>query len=279
MARTTDRKVVLITGASDGIGFASAMALRERGHTVYGAARRVERMDPLVSAGGHAIEMDVTSDDDVRSGVQRVLDEQGRVDGLFANAGYCLLGDVETVPTSEVVRQFDTNVFGVGRAIREVLPAMRTQGSGTIAICSSVAGHVGMPAMAWYPATKFALQGLGHSLRMEVAEFGIAVALIEPGAIATGIVEASLPTLDASARHPSAPAYAHHRDKLAERWSAMCDNGASPDTIAAVVVEAFVARRPRRSYHPNTDARAGILLRRLTGYALIDRLMPRQLLH
>lgn len=167
------RRVILVTGASTGIGHASALALVDAGYVVYGSARRVHLMDDIVDSGGHSLEMDVTDHASVRAGVDRIIAEQGRIDGLFANAGYSLLGPVETLPIDEVTKQFDTNVIGVGRAIKAALPHMRAQGGGTIAICSSAAGHVALPGMAWYPSTKFALQGLADGLRPELDAFGI----------------------------------------------------------------------------------------------------------
>jgi NAD(P)-dependent dehydrogenase (short-subunit alcohol dehydrogenase family) len=270
------QQIILITGASSGIGHASAMALIKEGHIVYGAARRVHLMDDLVAAGGHAIEMDVTDDAAVQAGVDRIISEQGRIDGLFANAGYCLLGAVENLPIEEVTKQFDTNVVGVGRAIKAVLPHMRAQGGGTIAICSSGAGHVSSPGMAWYPATKFALQGLGDEFRMELKPFGINVTVIEPGYIATSIDEASLPYLDLAAQHAEADAYAEQRENFRKNWGKGIREGADPDTIAKVVVKAFNSEKPKRRYHPNFDARSAILMKRLVGDALLDRFIPGQ---
>ena len=277
MARQSElKKVALITGASAGIGHATAKSLIEHGYTVYGAARRIHLMDDLVAAGGHAIEMDVTDSEAVGKGVARIIEDQGRIDALFANAGYCLLGAVENLPMEEVKRQFDVNVFGVGRVIQAALPHMRAQGAGTIAICSSAAGHVSMPGMVWYPATKFALQALGDGLRMELKPFGINVTLIEPGYIATSIDEASLPYLDIAAQHPEADAYAEQRENFRKNWSKGIKEGANPDTIAEVVVKAFESRKPRRRYHPNLDARAAILTERLTGNFVLDRVIPGQ---
>lgn len=275
MSKKQSKGVILVTGASSGIGKASAESLIKEGYTVYGAARRVHLMEDLVKMGGHSIEMDVTDDGSVQAGVDRIIDEQGRIDGLFANAGYCLLGPVELLPSEEVMKQFDVNVVGVGRAISAVLPHIRKQGKGTIAICSSAAGHVGSPGMPWYPSTKFALQGLADGLRNELREFGINVVLIEPGYIKTGIDEASLPYLDMAEQHPSASAYATQIKNFRKTWSAGIINGASPDTIAKVVVRAFKRRRPRRRYHPNMDAKAAIIMKRYFGHGLMDRVITR----
>ncbi|MEM9891320.1 MAG: SDR family NAD(P)-dependent oxidoreductase [Actinomycetota bacterium] len=269
-------KVILIAGASSGIGHASARALIARGHTVYAGARRVDRLADLAKAGAHHLELDVTDDGSVHQAVDRVMSDQGRIDGLFANAGYCLLGPAELHATEEVVRQFDTNVIGMGRSVAAVLPHMRRQRSGTVAITSSGAGHVSMPGMVWYPATKHAQQGYAKGLRLEVKEFGINVVLIEPGYIDTDIDNASLPYLDLAAQHPEASAYKTQIANFRKNWSEGVDNGASPDTIARVVVKAFESRRPKRAYHPNADARMAILVNRIFGDRLLDRILPGQ---
>ncbi|MEM9654398.1 MAG: SDR family NAD(P)-dependent oxidoreductase [Actinomycetota bacterium] len=269
-------QVILITGASTGIGHASAKTLIEAGHTVYGAARRIELMNDLVEAGGHPIHMDVDDDASVKTGVDQVIAEQGRIAGLFANAGYCLLGPAELHAGEEVTKQFDTNVVGMGRAVSAVLPHMRKQGSGTITITSSVAGHVSMSGMAWYAATKHAQQGYADGLRMELKEFGINVALIEPGYIDTDIDNASLPTLDRALANPESAPYKNQIETFRQKWSAGIDSGASPDTIAKVVKQAFESDKPRRRYHPNTDARAGIFIKRWLGSRVLDRMLPGQ---
>ena len=269
-------KVILITGASTGIGHASAKMLIEAGHVVYGGARRTELMDDLVQLGGHAIDMDVTSDASVQAGVDRVIAEQGRIDGLFANAGYCLLGPVELLPTNEVTSQFDTNVVGMGRVVSATLPHMRKQGSGTIVITSSSAGHVSLPGMPWYAATKHAQQGYADGLRMEVKEFGINVVLIEPGYVDSDIDNASLPYLDLALEQPDADAYTRQIENFRANWSKGIDDGASPDTIAAVVKKAFESRKPRRRYRPNADAKAAVNMKRFVGDWLLDRVIPGQ---
>ncbi|AOW91875.1 hypothetical protein BFN03_01985 [Rhodococcus sp. WMMA185] len=271
-----DQKVILVTGASSGIGLASALALMRAGHVVYGGARRVALMNPIVAAGGHAISLDVTEDDSVQAAVDRVVAEQGRIDGVLANAGYCLLGPAELCSPEEVTRQFDTNVVGMARVISAVLPHLRRQRSGRVVITSSAAGHASVPNMGWYCATKHAQQAYGDALRMEVKEFGIQVVLIEPGYIATEIATASLPTLDLAEARPGADEYRKQMATLRTKFARSVNNGASPETIAQVVTRAFGARRPRRRYHPNLDARSAILLERTIGDVLIDRIVPRQ---
>ena len=268
-------ETVLITGAAFGIGRASAERLLDAGYIVYGGDTALDQLGTLRHSNFRPLAMDVRSDADVRAGVARIIAEHGRIDHVFANAGYCLIGPVELQRADEVMRQFDVNVAGVGRVIAEVLPHMRAAGRGRIAICSSAAGHVGTPGMAWYSASKFALQGLAQGLRLEVAEFGIGVSLIEPGFIRTHLAEASFPTLDVCERHPGAAAYRDQMRRFRRRRIDGAAAGAAPETIAAVVHRAFTDRRPRRRYHPNRDARLAICLQRVFGDWLTDRIIPR----
>ena len=178
-------KVALVTGASSGIGEATVLALLDTGYTVYGAARRVDRMAALVDAGAKVLAMDVTDDESMTAGVALVLAEAGRIDLLVNNAGFGSYGALEEVPLAEARYQFDVNVFGLARLTQLVLPGMRGQGSGRIVNISSIGGKIYEPLGGWYHATKFAVEGLSDSLRMELAPFGIQVVVVEPGAIRT----------------------------------------------------------------------------------------------
>lgn len=270
------KKIAFITGASTGIGHASAKLMLQNGFTVYATARRVELMQDLREMGAKVMRCDVTKDEDILNVVDAIIADEGRIDVLFANAGFCLLGPVELHSPKDVACQFDVNVVGCGRAVAAVLPHMRKQGSGRIIICSSAAGHVSAPGMAWYPATKHAQQGLADGLRMEVKEFGIHVSLIEPGYIDTDIDNASFPYLDKAEKHPDAAAYAEQMKVFREKWGKGIDNGASPDTIAKVVLHAATSPKPKRRYHPNPDAKFAIIAKRFLGYGVLDRILPGQ---
>ncbi len=271
-----NQKVVFITGASTGIGHASAQKLLQNGFIVYATARRVELMKDLEEQGAKIMKCDVTKDEDIQNVVDTIIQNEGRIDVLFANAGYCLLGPVELHSSESVSQQFDVNVVGCGRAVSAVLPHMRKQKSGRILITSSAAGHVSMPGMPWYPATKHAQQGLADGLRMEVKEFGVNVSLIEPGYIDTDIDNASLPWLDKAEQHPNASAYAHQMKTFREKWSKGIDTGASSETITKVVLHAASSKKPKRRYHPNTDAKGAIFMKRWFGYGLLDKAIPGQ---
>ncbi len=268
-------KVYLITGASSGIGHAGALALLERGHAVYGAARRVELMDDLVAAGGRALYMDVTDESSVKDGVAQVIREQGRIDGLLANAGYLHMGMIENVSIEAGQHQFDVNVFGVARAVKAVLPQMRAQGSGTIGITTSALGKFSAPGMAWYPASKHALEAFSDALRMEVKRFGIKVAIIEPAFIPTNLFAAGAPTLDAADRAEHADAYATEQANFRVNARRRFCAGDPVETVTKAVLEVFESTSPKRRYKPNWMSRLGIFAKEKIGDVVVDPISAR----
>ncbi|HEY7137197.1 MAG TPA: SDR family oxidoreductase [Acidimicrobiia bacterium] len=170
---------VLITGCSTGIGRAAAVELTKRGHEVVATARRPETLDDLDVAA--RLRLDVDDDASVRDAVSSA----GAVDALVNNAGFGVVGPVETLPLDEVARMFQTNVFGAWRMIQAVVPGMRARGSGTIVNVTSLAGRVSAPLNGAYSASKYALEALSEALHYEVGHFGIRVAMIEPGRFTT----------------------------------------------------------------------------------------------
>ena len=169
------KKVIIVTGASSGIGKATALQLMKEGHSVYGAARRVEKMNELVSAGGKAVAIDVINHDQVHAEIQKIIETEGKIDVLVNNAGYAVYGPIEEIDYEQAKRQFEVNLFGLAEVTKAVLPAMRRQKSGTIVNVSSIGGKVYGPLGAWYNASKFALEGWSDCLRLEVNQFGINV--------------------------------------------------------------------------------------------------------
>ena len=178
-------KVILITGASSGIGYDAAQTLARQGHRVYAGARRVERMDPLKADGVVPLRLDVTDEVSMQDAVRTVLEAEGRIDVLVNNAGYGYFGAIENVSMEEARKQLEVNVFGLARLCQLVLPSMREQRSGRIVNTSSVAGKAVMYFGGWYHVSKYSVEALGDALRMEVKPFGIDVVLIEPGGIRT----------------------------------------------------------------------------------------------
>ncbi|MEV0798178.1 oxidoreductase [Kribbella sp. NPDC050281] len=267
-------RIALVTGASSGIGEATARKLHALGYVVYGAARRVDRMEKLAADGIRTIAMDVTDDDSLRTGVDRILSETGRIDVLVNNAGYGSYGAVEEVPLDEARYQFEVNVFGAARLIQLVLPGMRAQRSGTIVNISSMGGRIYTPLGGWYHGTKFALEALSDCLRLEAKPFGIDVVVIEPGSIQTewGDIAAS------NLRKVSADGpYAERADAMATSMSSEANarRNSPPTVIADAIGKAVTARRPRTRYTAGFAAKPLITLRRVLPDRAFDALISR----
>ena len=179
------KKVILLTGASSGIGRETALRLAHQGHCVYGAARRLQLLETLACEGVRPLQLDVTDDVSCAAAVQTVVQAEGRIDVLINNAGYGHFGAVEDVPLEEAHRQLEVNLFGLARLTQLVLPHMRRQGWGRIVNTSSIGGHFTSYLGAWYHVSKYAVEAFSDALRMEVRPFGIDVVLIEPSSIRT----------------------------------------------------------------------------------------------
>ena len=248
-----EKKVILITGASSGIGFDAAQTLARQGHTVYAAARRVEKMEPLQSDGVKVMRMDVTDSASMAEGVKTVLDAEGHIDVLVNNAGYGYFGAVENVTMEEARRQVEVNVFGLAELCKLVLPVMRKQGSGRIINTSSIAGKMVLPFGAWYHVSKFSVEALSDALRMEMRPFGVDVVLIEPGGIKTdwGII---------AAKHlaESSKGTAYEEDALRE--AELMHKGYSgnylsvPRVVTRAISRAVNSQRPRARYRIGSGA-------------------------
>ncbi|MGO9079103.1 MAG: oxidoreductase [Streptosporangiaceae bacterium] len=266
--------VALVTGASSGIGAQAAVRLRERGFTVWAAARRTERMQSLAERGISVLAMDLTDDESVTAGVQQVLAASGRIDVLVNNAGYGSYGAVEDVPLAEARRQFDVNVFGLARLIQLVVPTMREQRSGRIINVSSIGGKIYEPLGAWYHATKFAVEGLSDSLRIELRPFGIDVVLIEPGPIRTEWNAIARQTmLEASA----GTAYAGQAQSVARRLEAADQPRASsgPEVVAEAIDRAATTSRPRARYPVGRGAGTIVRARKVLPDRAMDAIITR----
>ncbi|MFJ8134151.1 oxidoreductase [Streptomyces hydrogenans] len=270
----TTAKTALVTGASSGIGEATALKLIALGYTVYGAARRTDRLRKLAERGVRPLAMDVTDDDSMRSGVDLVVAETGRIDVLVNNAGYGSYGALEDVPQEEARRQFDVNVFGAVRLTQLVLPHMRARRSGTVVNVTSMGGKIHTPLGGWYHGTKFALEALSDCLRMEARPFGIDVVVIEPGGIRT---EWSGIAADHLEKSSAGGAYSRQAEAVAAsmRSEAMVKRMSPPSVIADAVGKAVTARRPRTRYATGFGARPLLALRRLLPDRAFDAMMAR----
>lgn len=241
------QQIILLTGASSGIGYDTAEALAKQGHKVYAAARRVERMEPLCQFGVVPLQMDVTDEESMQRGVQAILDREGRIDVLINNAGYGYFGAVENVPMDDARNQLEVNIFGLARLCQLVLPSMRSQHSGRIVNISSVAGKSVLYYGGWYHVSKFAVEALSDALRMELQPFGIDVVIIEPGAIKTnwGIIAA-----DHLAETSKDTAYAKTGAMMAQNLRGMYESSSisDPSVVRKTICRAVNASRPRTRY-------------------------------
>lgn len=255
--------VLLITGASAGIGRACAERMQAAGWMVVGASRR-----GTSSGDWQPMLMDVDHDGSVASTVAEVASRHLRIDGLVACAGWGLAGAVENTPIADARAQLETNFWGVVRVVQHTLPIMRRQGRGRIVLMSSIGGVVALPFQAFYSASKFALEGYGEALAYEVAPFGISVTLVEPGNVATEFTErrrqVPVPPEDA--------AYAAAAGRAIAKMAEDEVNGVEPDRVAAAVQRVLESRRPpRRVSAGRPDERVGILAKRVLPFRLFER--------
>ncbi|MFJ5546455.1 oxidoreductase [Streptomyces sp. NPDC093225] len=267
-------KTALVTGASSGIGEATALKLQELGYTVYGAARRADRLAKLAEHGIHPLALDVTDEDSMQAGIKRIVAETGRIDVLANIAGYGSYGALEDVPLDEARRQFEVNVFGAIRLTQLVLPHMRARRAGTVVNVTSMGGKIYTPLGGWYHGTKFALEALSDCLRLEAKPFGVDVVVIEPGGIATEWGAIAADKLEESS---GSGAYAAQATAVASalRSEANAKRNSPPTVIADTIGKAVTARRPRTRYATGFGARPLIALRRLLPDRAFDAIISR----
>jgi NAD(P)-dependent dehydrogenase (short-subunit alcohol dehydrogenase family) len=258
---------VLITGASSGIGAATAQYLSERGFRVFGTSRRpaaspVSETNPI-----HWIQMDVCEDESVRDGVEQVLAAVGQLDALVCNAGTGIFGSVEEVPISEAKQQFETNFFGVLRLLGAVLPGMREARRGRIAVVGSLAGRASNPFRAHYSASKAAVESVVFAAANELHPYGVGISLIEPGDINTPFEDNSdWPDISTSA-------YAERAERAGRVMRDALPRAPGPEIVAAAIHRALTARKPRLRYPVGPDSTLVPLGRRLFPDRLILKLI------
>jgi NAD(P)-dependent dehydrogenase (short-subunit alcohol dehydrogenase family) len=282
MAATTQPEVVLITGCSSGIGRAAAIRLHEAGLQVYATARRAGTLADLASRGIRTLALDVTDETSMTRAVAAVEADAGAVSVLINNAGYGLYGPVEQQPMEEIRRQFETNFFGLVRLTQLVLPGMRRRRGGRILNVSSMGGRATLPGGAFYHASKYAVEALSDALRMEVAQFGIDVVLIEPGPVKTPwneVAAASLSTAvpgapdagpggsDADATVARDP-YGTYKSAVGASFATaqtgpLAHLSSTAEDIAKVIARAVHTPRPRTRYLINPVAKSVVAMNRL----------------
>nr|WP_281037396.1 oxidoreductase [Rhizobium sp. AN70] len=268
-------KTALVTGASSGIGEATARQLVKDGYKVFAAARRLDRMKPLEALGVTLVPLDLTDDASIVAAMAEVERATGgRLDVLVNNAGYGSYGALEDVPMDEGRRQVEVNLMGLARLSQLAIPLMRAQKSGTIVNVTSVGGKLGEPFGSWYHATKFAVEGLSDCMRLELKPFGIRVIVIEPGAIRSEWNEIARDSLLARS---GATAYGQYaRRHAAMLGSAEASPMASPpEVVARTIGKVVAARNPRPRYATGGGAKLIMFLTWLLPDRLTDRLLWR----
>jgi short-subunit dehydrogenase len=253
-------KIALVTGASAGIGAATAIQLAQAGFITYAAARRTNKMMALQTHGVHVVHLDLTSEASIDLCLATIRAAHGDIDVLVNNAGYGSYGALEEVPMAEARRQFDVNLFGLATLTQKVIAPMRAQRSGRIINVTSIGGVGAAPYGGWYHATKFALEGYSASLRQELAPFDVEVVVIRPGAIMTewsGIADQSL--IATSGNGPYAQAVRplsalFNSDKLSKI-------AVPPKAIADVILQAATVAKPKTVYTAPNNAKVLVFLR------------------
>jgi short-subunit dehydrogenase len=266
-------KIVLVTGASAGIGKETARLLQKQGYTVYGAARRLDKMAELQTLGVKTLTMDVTDETSIVKGIERIIAAEGKIDILVNNAGFGSYGALEDVSLADARYQMEVNVFGTARLTQLVLPHMSRQKSGKIVNISSVGGKSASPLGAWYHASKFALEALSDSLRNEVRDFGVDVIVIEPGGVKTewpGIAAENLMRVSGHTR------YKTMAGKFAHLLTSQNHRTAEPIVIARLIQKAIEANRPKTRYSGGFLAKPILFLQKILSDKMMDRLIMLQ---
>jgi NAD(P)-dependent dehydrogenase (short-subunit alcohol dehydrogenase family) len=231
--------VILVTGASSGIGAATAAHLARLGHRVYAASRRGTVGDGSAAA---ALVMDVDDETSVANAIESVSRHEGRLDVVVNCAGFGIAGAIEDTPIELAQAQFNTNVFGAMRVCRSVLPLMRSQRQGLIINVTSIAGEFSLPFQGWYSGSKFAMEGLSEALHAEVRPFGIDVVVVQPGDFRTGFTSARR-----VANH-NGSAYAERAQRALTIAARDESAGADPEQVATLIGRIVTARRRRFRY-------------------------------
>jgi len=232
-------KVVLITGASTGIGFETSITLARNGFRTFATMRNLSKSHKIREIAKKeklpltVFSLDVNDNTSIQTAIQNVLEVAKRIDVVINNAGYGLFGAIEDLPMDKIIKQFETNFFGMVRVVKSVLPIMRSQRSGTIVNISSMVGRVAMPLNSVYVASKFALEGFSESIRHELSKFGINVILIEPGIVKTRFFD----NLQKSTNEASKSPYTALLERRLSRFKSISQsNSSTPSEVALAIL-------------------------------------------
>lgn len=265
-----------MTGASSGFGALIARELEKEGYYVYASARRKEKLEELATDNIQAAPLDVTKAKSCEDVFNHIMAEKGRIDVLVNNAGYGLMSPIEDASMTAIKDQFDVNVYACVRLMQLVTPVMRKQAFGLIINMSSVVGHLSMPMLGYYAASKHALEAISDAARNELYSQGIKVVLIEPGAIKTEFEDVAFESLD---KNIKTDVYKPMSTRLKKLSNLKYQRAPGPEAVADVVRKIITAKKPKRRYKVGLDARFLIPLKNIIGDGLIDpvlRFMMRQ---
>jgi NAD(P)-dependent dehydrogenase (short-subunit alcohol dehydrogenase family) len=259
------KAVAVVTGSSSGIGYETSLLLAKNGFFTYATMRnpdnsnKIDNLKQSEKLSLEVLKLDVTDDKSVKEAIAKIANEQGTIDVLVNNAGYALVGPLEELSIQEFKEQFETNVFGVIRVIKEILPIMRKQRHGIIVNISSVAGRTGFPLTSAYVSSKFALEGLSESIAYEIEQFGIKVILIEPGVIKTNFdsnLKIGKGVSDTKTTNGNDSPYADLTEKRIAGFIPRFENGLPPIEVAKVILRAITSKNvpPESRYLVGDDA-------------------------
>jgi NAD(P)-dependent dehydrogenase (short-subunit alcohol dehydrogenase family) len=267
--KTNKAKVAIVTGSSSGIGFETSVLLARNGFFTYATMRNLDKSKKIIELKQkdrlplEVLKLDVTDDKSVKEAIGKVANEQGRIDVIVNNAGYALVGSLEELSIQEFEEQFETNVFGVIRVTKSVLPIMRKRQHGTIVNISSIAGRIGFPLTPAYVSSKFALEGLSESMAYELEQFGIKIILVEPGVIKTNfdnnlkIGKNVSTTSTASTVNDHNSPYAEITEKRLAGFKPRFKNGTPAIEVARIILNAITSTNkipPELRYLVGNDA-------------------------
>jgi NAD(P)-dependent dehydrogenase (short-subunit alcohol dehydrogenase family) len=246
------KAVAVVTGSSSGIGYETSLLLAKNGFFTYATMRSPDKSNKIINLKQNeklpleVLRLDVTDDKCVKEAIKKIVNERGTIDVLVNNAGYALVGPLEELSIQEFKEQFETNVFGVIRVIKEILPIMRKLRHGIIVNISSVAGRTGFPLTSAYVSSKFALEGLSESIAYEIEQFGIKVILIEPGVIKTNFdrnlrIGTGVSTTPTSTTNGRDSPYTDITKKRIAGFKPRFENGLPPIEVAKVILRAITS--------------------------------------
>ena len=271
-------KNILITGCSSGIGLHLAHSLKENGYEVFASARKQSDVEKLSNLGLRSLQLDVANSESIQSAVKTVLNEtNGKLYGLINNAGFGQPGAVEDLQRSVLIDQFETNLFGLVELTNSILPAMHQQGYGRIVQTSSVLGFVAMPFRGAYIASKFALEGISDTLRLELKNTNIRVSIVEPGPITSRFRQNSLLLFQKNIESKKSRFHDQYQDTIArlETEGPAVPFTLEPEAVTKKVLLALNSRNPKTRYYITVPTFLFAYLKRLLPTPILDTLLSK----